>query len=211
MYAQVEKSKENKSRAVANSVAQKQIGGKSTFQFVDNRPEAIAQRKLQEVANSYSQNQPIQRMLRNRLTAPAATKVLGKGTNYRADKRPPETLVRTGGMRPWHNAETIPQWRIPIYVMFNATNPGVISTAKSKHAAVEFATAQKDRNNDSSPWYIYEIDTTDLVAIDREEALPEWFRKLWQSEDEEMIKDNIPKDKLKLVDEVDFKVQSSGK
>jgi hypothetical protein len=52
MYAQVEKPKENKSRAVANSVAQKQSGTKPTFQFVDNRPEATAQRKIQSVANS---------------------------------------------------------------------------------------------------------------------------------------------------------------
>jgi len=50
MYAQVEKPKENKSRAVANSSPQKSSGG-STFQFVDNRPEAITQRKLQDMAN----------------------------------------------------------------------------------------------------------------------------------------------------------------
>lgn len=48
MYAQVEKPKENKSRAVA----QKQSGGESTFQFADNRPEAVAQRKLKETINT---------------------------------------------------------------------------------------------------------------------------------------------------------------
>jgi hypothetical protein len=52
MYDQVEKSKENKSRAVANSVAQKKSKVKQGFGFVDNRPEAVAQRKLQEVANN---------------------------------------------------------------------------------------------------------------------------------------------------------------
>ena len=52
MYAQVDKPKENKSRAVANSFAQKQSGGESTFQFVDNRPVAVTQRKLQEMANN---------------------------------------------------------------------------------------------------------------------------------------------------------------
>jgi hypothetical protein len=36
---------------VANAVSQKS-SGESTFQFVDNRPEAIAQRKLQEMANN---------------------------------------------------------------------------------------------------------------------------------------------------------------
>ncbi len=45
MYAQVEKPKENKSRAVANSVAQNKSNGKQGFGFVDNRPEVIAQQK----------------------------------------------------------------------------------------------------------------------------------------------------------------------
>ena len=55
MYAQVEKPKENKSQSVANAVSKKQGGGESTFQFVDNRPEAVAQRKLQEMANNSPQ------------------------------------------------------------------------------------------------------------------------------------------------------------
>lgn len=49
MYAQVEKPKENKSKAVAISVRQKKSDGKQCFGFVDNRPEAIAQRKRQVV------------------------------------------------------------------------------------------------------------------------------------------------------------------
>ncbi|MBE9062403.1 DUF4157 domain-containing protein [cf. Phormidesmis sp. LEGE 11477] len=62
MYTQVEKSKENKNKTVANAVAQKHSGGASTFHFVDNRPEAVLQRKLQEMANSFSaQQQPIQK------------------------------------------------------------------------------------------------------------------------------------------------------
>lgn len=55
MYAQVEKTKENKSRAVANSVTQKKSSGKQGFGFVDNRPEAVTQRKLQEMANNSQQ------------------------------------------------------------------------------------------------------------------------------------------------------------
>lgn len=52
MYEQVEKPKENKSRAIANSVSQKKSIVKQGFGFVDNRPKAIAQRKLQEIAKS---------------------------------------------------------------------------------------------------------------------------------------------------------------
>lgn len=56
MYAQVEKPKENKSRAIANSVAQKKSNMKQGFGFEDNRPEAIAQRKLQKLLNNNHKN-----------------------------------------------------------------------------------------------------------------------------------------------------------
>ncbi|MFT6871361.1 MAG: hypothetical protein ACJAVN_000359 [Roseivirga sp.] len=46
---------ENISQSVANAVAQKQSGGEATFQFVDKRPEAIAQRKRQKMANNSPQ------------------------------------------------------------------------------------------------------------------------------------------------------------
>jgi hypothetical protein len=52
MYARVEKSIENRSRAVTNSVAQKKSNVRQGFGFVDNRPETIAQKKLQEKADS---------------------------------------------------------------------------------------------------------------------------------------------------------------
>jgi len=55
MNTHVEKTKENKRQSVANAVTQKQGGGEPTFQFVDNRPEAITQRKLQEMANNSPQ------------------------------------------------------------------------------------------------------------------------------------------------------------
>ena len=46
-----------KNRSVANEASRKQSGGESTFQIVDNRPEAIAQRKIQEIADIYSDQQ----------------------------------------------------------------------------------------------------------------------------------------------------------
>lgn len=73
MYEQVEKPKENKSRAVANVVAQKKSNGKQGFGFVDNRSEFSMQRKnggkviynstaesIQRIVNSNtSNNKPI--------------------------------------------------------------------------------------------------------------------------------------------------------
>ena len=55
MNTHTDKTQENKSQAVVSAVSQKQSGAESTFQFVDNRPEAVAQRKLQEMANNSPQ------------------------------------------------------------------------------------------------------------------------------------------------------------
>tara|TARA_B100000768_G_C11273877_1_gene374827 strand:- start:934 stop:2007 length:1074 start_codon:yes stop_codon:yes gene_type:complete len=55
MNTHADKTNENKSQAVSAVDSQIQSRGESTFQFVDNRPEAIAQRKLQEIANSSQQ------------------------------------------------------------------------------------------------------------------------------------------------------------
>lgn len=62
MYAHVEKQRENKSRAIANSITQKKRDEKQSFGLIDNRPEAVTQRKLQELAN----NKTLQRRQRSR-------------------------------------------------------------------------------------------------------------------------------------------------
>ena len=52
MKTQADRIKEEKSQSSSHSKFQSQGSGKSTFQFVDNRSEAIVQRKLQEIANN---------------------------------------------------------------------------------------------------------------------------------------------------------------
>ncbi len=54
MHANADKTQENKTQSAVNDTHQKQSSGESTFQVVNNRPEAIAQRKLQEMANNSS-------------------------------------------------------------------------------------------------------------------------------------------------------------
>ena len=54
MNLYTDKKQKNKSQSVA-AVSQNKSDNKSTFQFVDNRPEAAAQRKLQEMAHNYPQ------------------------------------------------------------------------------------------------------------------------------------------------------------
>lgn len=72
MYAQKETLKENKSRAVANSVTQKKSKGKQGFGIVDNRTVTVAQRQLKEknnntrahkVSNAINSNKSIQCLL----------------------------------------------------------------------------------------------------------------------------------------------------
>lgn len=52
MNIYADKTHKNTHQTVANTVSQKQSGGEPTSQFVDKRPETVAQRKLQEIANN---------------------------------------------------------------------------------------------------------------------------------------------------------------
>ncbi|MDW3210109.1 MAG: hypothetical protein R8N23_09585 [Reichenbachiella sp.] len=61
MNTHADKTQENKSQSVANQVVQKRNSNKPTFQFIDNRPEAIAQRKMKEIIDNKSNNL-VQRM-----------------------------------------------------------------------------------------------------------------------------------------------------
>ena len=61
MQAQIETPKKNKKQSVAKKVTQKQSDDESLSYYMDNRAEAIVQRKLQETMNSSSQlKQPAQ-------------------------------------------------------------------------------------------------------------------------------------------------------
>ncbi len=55
MNTHADKTQENKSQLAANKLPQRQSGGESAFQFVDNRPESAAQRKLQEMVSNSPQ------------------------------------------------------------------------------------------------------------------------------------------------------------
>jgi hypothetical protein len=65
IHARIEKPKENRSRTVANSVARKQRCEGHGFGFVDKRPETVAQKKLQEMANNSPQVKQFQEMMCN--------------------------------------------------------------------------------------------------------------------------------------------------
>lgn len=54
MKTHAEKTQDDKSQSVASEVARKQGSGESASHFIDNRPEAVAQRKMHEMANNNS-------------------------------------------------------------------------------------------------------------------------------------------------------------
>ncbi len=100
MYAQVERTKENtasadrrKTRAIANSVAQKKSNAKQGFWFVDNRPESIAQRKMQsQISNSSSQTS---RKKKNNL--PLQNKSIATTNTIQRRWGPVANIALTGG------------------------------------------------------------------------------------------------------------------
>ncbi|VAX33238.1 hypothetical protein MNBD_NITROSPIRAE01-1692 [hydrothermal vent metagenome] len=52
MNTHTAKKQKNVNRPVANDFSKSMQGNKFTFRFVDNRPEAIAQRKLKEIVDN---------------------------------------------------------------------------------------------------------------------------------------------------------------
>lgn len=69
MNEKVEKPKNKKSKAVANSVTQGKSMGMQSLGFVDNRPEALVQRKLSEAAKNAPKDSQ-QRTIENKYPKP---------------------------------------------------------------------------------------------------------------------------------------------
>jgi hypothetical protein len=55
MNTLADKAQENKSQSVVNPIRHKPSGAVSAFQFVDNRPDSVAHRNFQEIANNSPQ------------------------------------------------------------------------------------------------------------------------------------------------------------
>lgn len=92
MNTHADKTQENKNQSAANALSQKQSSSKTTFQFVDNRPEAIAQRRLQEFANNsprVSQLQALQNMANNSPWAKQAAQLQIMADTHSAQQQQP--------------------------------------------------------------------------------------------------------------------------
>lgn len=85
MNTHADKTQENKRQSLSNGVTQMQNGGESTFQFIDKRPEAVAQRKLQEMGNNSTQAKQLrafQGMANNSLIAKQDVRLQAMADNY---------------------------------------------------------------------------------------------------------------------------------
>jgi hypothetical protein len=92
MNTHAAKTQENKSQSVSAVDSQMQSGGESTFQFVDNRPEAIAQRKMQEMVNNSSQVSQLrafQNMANNSPQAIQSTQLQAMANTFSAQLQQP--------------------------------------------------------------------------------------------------------------------------
>jgi hypothetical protein len=92
MNTHADKTQENKSQSITSDTSQKQGSDKATFQFVDNRPEVVAQRKLQEMANNSQQVKQLmafQDMANNSPQAKKAVQLQAMADNHSAQQQQP--------------------------------------------------------------------------------------------------------------------------
>ena len=92
MIAHADKTQENKTQSAANVVFHKLSSGESNFQFVDNRPDSVSQRKLQKMANNsprVKQLRAFQDMANNSLQAKQAAQLQSMADDHSSRQQHP--------------------------------------------------------------------------------------------------------------------------
>lgn len=90
MNTHADKTSENKSKANANSLSKLQANRESSVQFIDNRPKAITQGEIHEMANNspqVSQLKSFQEMANNRPQAKETAQLRTKANNQSAQQQ----------------------------------------------------------------------------------------------------------------------------
>ncbi len=93
MYTKVEKSKENKSRSVTNSVTQKKGNVQQGFGFMDNRPEAAAQLRIGEMLRNSPPTDEVAKMKEVIQNSSRSTLLKEKIENSEAFTKPNFSMV----------------------------------------------------------------------------------------------------------------------
>jgi hypothetical protein len=115
MNNHADKTQENKSRSVANEASQKLSSCESAFQFVDNRPEAIALRKLQEMANNSHQARRLRALIQRK---PKIERYQGKDDEFVAhviSGQIKPSKVEARGQEPARGIDDVPIYMVFIY------------------------------------------------------------------------------------------------
>lgn len=94
MNTHTEKTQRNKSQSLANENSQMESIRESAFQFIDNRPEAISQRKLQETANNSPQVKQLKAIQESAINSPQLKK--SAQLQAVADKYSAQTIQKQG-------------------------------------------------------------------------------------------------------------------
>jgi uncharacterized protein with FMN-binding domain len=98
MHTHAEKTQENKSQSVADAVSKKQNGSESIFQFADNRPEAVAQRKLQEMVDNSPramQLKTFQDMANNSVQSKRSAQLQSMTGSHYVQQQPVQMVLRS--------------------------------------------------------------------------------------------------------------------
>ena len=108
MNTHADKTQENKSQSVSHGVSQMQSGGESTFQFVDNRPEAVTQRKLQEMADNSPQVQQLRAFQEMANNSPQVSQL--KVLQREVDTSSSPSLPDYDEVPAWKDEGGVPEW-----------------------------------------------------------------------------------------------------
>ena len=143
MNERTDKARENKTRAVAHAIANKQSRETSLFQIADNRPEAFLQRKQEELLK----NSPKERM----------SGAFQKGANYgHPETNPSQPIIQRepGDGKEILDELTQPDWNAPAA----ATNKGAKAiSAKELHILIQGAA--------QAAWTTYTYHTTKVANV----------------------------------------------
>jgi hypothetical protein len=169
MYEQVAKTQENKSQSATKAFSQRQNSSDSTFQFVDNRPEAIQMQKLQELAN----NSPQVKQLRAFQSRAVANSVAQKKSNVKqgfgfVDNRP-EAVAQWKLQDMTNNSPQVSQLRAFQETTYN--NPQTIQNTELQNRLVsDNEVAQLAHYKSGDPVYMDDDDPTSKLLDDNFDA-----------------------------------------
>jgi len=136
MNTHADKTQENRNQTVANEISQKKSGGESTFQFVDNRHEAVIQKRLQEMVNNSPQ-------------AKKVAQLQAMADNYSAQQQQPIQLICKKAGLSEENYRSKLRSTVILYAEIEGKpvgTDGVFKTSGSNHAEDNLIAKLKESN-----------------------------------------------------------------